>query len=276
MKPELTPRQPDSRGQALTLTNCQKKWVTFPSEMWTQLLCGPVRVLPRGDNLLQEELKSRVENPPMPSGELEPHPGVRLPALQVRRHVVMVLFSSLRPRQGLACKWGSKDSGGNGFLWGGCWERSPSSFPGEGLVLTSCWHTEHRGAGPRIYPIASANPFLLVPTTHPLLGAWALGEAVRNGAGGTPKSKVCSRAMTLGRERGYGGTTSISTLLPAPGAATWPLSLLPTLPPPCLIFPSLQSARIDCEKEHSIPVGPDEALSSWRVQALGNTVLILV
>lgn len=83
--------------------------------------------------------------------------------------------------------------------------------------------------------------------------------------------------MTLGRERGYGGTTSISTLLPAPGAATWPLSLLPTTPaPPCLIFPSLQSVRSDCEKEHSIPVGLDEALSSWRVQALGNTVLMLV
>lgn len=61
--------------------------------MWTQLLRGPVRVLRRGDNLLQEELKSQVENPPVPSGELEPHPGVRHPALQVRRHVVMVRFS---------------------------------------------------------------------------------------------------------------------------------------------------------------------------------------
>lgn len=68
----------------------------------------------------------------------------------------------------------------------------------------------------------------------------------------------------------------ISTLLPAPGAATWPLSLLPTPPPPCLVFPSLQSVRSECEKEHSIPMGLDEALSSWRVQALGNTVLIPV
>lgn len=50
----------------------------------------------------------------------------------------------------------------------------------------------------------------------------------------------------------------------------------PLPPPPCLIFPSLQSVRSDCEKEHSIPVGLDEALSSWRVQALGNTVLMLV
>lgn len=54
------------------------------------------------------------------------------------------------------------------------------------------------------------------------------------------------------------------------------VSLLTTPPPPCLIFPSLQSVRSDCEKEHRFPVGLDEALSSWRVQALGNTVLMLV
>lgn len=133
------------------------------------------------------------------------------------------------------------------------------------------WHTVHGGIGPRIHLICLLCQAL--PSCRLLRfycwGPESLMRQLHDKEGG-PRGRHTEQPGLRAGGRGRGGTTGVSALLPAPAAAPWPLSLLPTPP----VLTSLQGHVSGHEKGHRAPVWRDEKPPPHRVSFLGDSCLL--